>query len=218
MKIFVDSANINEIKTAMNWRLCDGVTTNPSTLGQLGVDPNKVVSKICSLVKGPISFEVTSRTHKEMVQEGKKISRLAKNIVVKVPVTRDGLMAIDDLAKFKITINATNLFTPVQALLAARFGASYVSTWIGRSDDIYMDGLKLVADSRKIFDVYKIKTKILACSIKNINQVVDVAKLGADISTVPFDVIEKMTTHPMTDLTLKLFLDDWKNIPKKLRQ
>lgn len=218
MKIFIDSANIDEIKTALSWRLVDGVTTNPSSLGKLGQDPYKVVRQICSLVKGPVSMEVTSTTHDEMVQEGQKIAKIAKNIIVKVPVTRDGLLAIDDLAKLKIKVNATNLFTPVQALLAARFGATFVSTWIGRSDDIYMDGLELVRDTRDIFDVYGIRTEILAASVKNTRQIVQIAKAGVDIATIPFDVLEKMTLHPMTDMTLRGFLDDWQNIPKKYRR
>ncbi|KKQ18175.1 MAG: putative transaldolase [Berkelbacteria bacterium GW2011_GWA1_36_9] len=221
MKIFVDSSNIDEIKMAISWHLADGVTTNPSTLGKTGQDPYKVVRQICSLVKGPVSMEVTVKSHKDIVEEGRKISEISKNILVKVPVTRDGLLAIYDLAKSGIKVNATNLFTPVQALIAARNGASYVSTWMGRSDDIYMDAVKLVKDTKEIFDVYNIKTQIIAASIKNTRQIVSIAKTGVDIATIPFDVIEKMTTHPMTDTTFDGFLNDWylnptlKRNPKK---
>jgi transaldolase len=213
MKIFVDSSNIDEIKTASSWHLADGVTTNPSSLGKSGEDPVKLVKKITSLVKGPVSMQVTATSKEEMIKQGKIISKLAKNIVVKIAVSREGLEAIYDLAKLGIPINATNLFTPAQALIAARNGATYASCWMGRGDDIYMDGMKLLADTKKIFENYNIKTKILACSIKNTRQVVEIAKVGADIATIPFDVIEKMTIHPMTDFTFDLFLKDWYSNP-----
>jgi len=213
MKIFVDSSNIDEIKKAISWHLADGVTTNPSTLGQLGKDPFKTVREICKTVKGPVSMQVTSTSKDQMIRDGKKIASISKNIIVKLPVTRDGLIAIYTLAKSGIKINATNLFTPAQALLAARHGATYASCWIGRSDDIYMDGIKLVADTKKIFENYNIKTSILACSIKNTLQVVEVAKIGVDIATLPFDVIEKLTAHPMTDTTFSGFLNDWNSNP-----
>ncbi len=221
MKIFVDSSNIDEIKTALSWNLADGVTTNPSNLGKAGEEPEKLVKKITSLVRGPVSMQVTATSKEEMVKQGKIISKLAKNIVVKIAVSREGLQAIYDLAKLGIPVNATNLFTPVQALIAARNGATYASCWMGRGDDIYMDGMKLLADTKKIFENYNIKAKILACSIKNTRQVVEIAKVGADIATIPFDVIEKMTFHPMTDHTFDLFLKDWysnsalKKNPKK---
>ena len=213
MKIFVDSSNLEEIKTAFSWYLCEGVTTNPSSLGRLGKDPYKTVKAICHFIRGPVSMQVTSTDTVEMIREGKKIAQIAKNIVVKVASTRHGLNAIYQLSKSGIKVNATNLFTPIQALVAARNGASFVSCWIGRSDDIYMDGLKLVSDTKEIFENYQIKTKIIAASVKNIQQVVEIAKRGADIATIPFDVIEKMTQHPMTDMTFEGFLKDWKNNP-----
>ena len=221
MKIFVDSSNIDEIKMAVSWHLADGVTTNPSSLGKSGKEPVSLVKQIAELVNGPVSMQVTATTKDEMIKEGKRIVKLAKNIVVKVAVSREGLQAIYDLAKTGIAVNATNLFTPAQALIAARNGATYASCWIGRSDDIYMDGFKLVSDTKEIFENYNIKTKILAASIKNTAQVVEVARAGADIATLPFEVIDKMTTHPMTDETFHGFLNDWylnptlKRNPKK---
>lgn len=221
MKIFIDSANVDEIKTAVKWNLADGVTTNPSSLGKSGRSPIALVKEIADIVKGPVSMQVTATSRDEMVKEGKQISKLAKNIIVKIAVSLEGLQAIYDLARSGIAINATNLFTPMQALIASRNGATYASCWMGRSDDIYMNGLKLVSDTKEIFKNYKVKTKILACSIKNTSQVVEVARIGADIATLPFDVIEKMTTHPMTDTTFDGFLNDWylnptlKRNPKK---
>lgn len=209
MKIFVDSANLDEIKTALSWHLADGVTTNPSSLGNSEKEPVGLVRQITQIVKGPVSMQVTTTSKDDMVREGKRIAKLAKNIVVKLPVSRDGLLAIYELAKLGIPINATNLFTPAQALIASRNGATYASCWMGRSDDIYMDGLRLVSDTKEIFENYGIKTQILACSIKNTKQVVQVAKIGADIATLPFAVIEEMTFHPMTNMTFDSFLNDW---------
>ena len=213
MKIFVDSSNLEEIKTASSWYLCDGVTTNPSSLGKLGKDPYKTVKAICHFIRGPVSMQVTSTDTDEMIREGKKIAQIAKNIVVKVASTRHGLNAIYELSKSGIKVNATNLFTPIQALVAARNGASYVSCWMGRSDDIYIDSVELVRDTKEIFQVYKVKTQIIAASIKNTRQIVEIAKVGVDIATIPFDVIEKMTQHPMTDMTFEGFLKDWKHSP-----
>lgn len=213
MKIFVDSSNIDEIKIAASWHLADGVTTNPSTLGKLGKDPYIIVRQICQLISGPVSMQVTSNIKDEIVKEGKKIAKIAKNIIVKIPSTRDGLNAIYELSKSGIKVNATNLFTPAQALIASRNGAYFVSCWIGRSDDIYMDGLKLISDTKKIFDNYQIKTQIIAASVKDTKQIVAIAKVGIDIATIPFDVIEKITLHPMTDKTFDGFLNDWKANP-----
>lgn len=213
MKIFIDSANIVEIKEALAMNLADGVTTNPSSLGKLGKEPVSTVREICRVIKGPVSMQVTSSTSEDMIKEGRKISTIAKNIVVKVPCNNQGLKAILGLSELGIKVNATNLFTPAQALIAARNGATYISTWVGRTIDFNIDGLKLVSDTRQIFNNFQIKAQILACSIKNVPQFVEAAKSGADIATIPFTTVELLTMHPMTDFTFELFLSDWNSNP-----
>lgn len=213
MKIFIDSANLDEIKTALAWNMAEGVTTNPSSLGKSGKEPVSLVKEICKIIQGPVSMQVTADNTVDMVKEGKKIAAMAKNIVVKVPCNREGLNAILEFKKLRIKVNATNLFTPAQALIAARNGASYVSTWVGRTTDFNIDGMQLVYDTRQIFDNYNIKAEILACSIRDVPQFVEVAKAGADIVTIPFSTASLLTNHPMTDFTFDAFLKDWSSNP-----
>ncbi|HYS78384.1 MAG TPA: fructose-6-phosphate aldolase, partial [Candidatus Dormibacteraeota bacterium] len=192
MKIFLDTANINEIREAQSWGILDGVTTNPSLVAKEGKDFLDVVREICAIVQGPVSAEVVSTTSDEMIREGKDIMRRvgAPNVVIKIPMIREGLRAIRTLSSEGIRVNTTLVFTAPQALLAAKAGASFVSPFIGRLDDISHVGMDIVRDLRAIFDNYDYKCEILAASIRNPLHVVDAARLGADIATMPFSVLE----------------------------
>ena len=211
MKIFLDTADIREIREAHSWGILDGVTTNPSLVAKEGKDFLDVVREICALVQGPVSAEVVSTTTDEMIREGKDIMRRvgAPNVVIKIPMIREGLRAIRALSSEGIRVNTTLIFTAPQALLAAKAGASFVSPFIGRLDDISHLGMDIVRDIRAIFDNYDFKCEILAASIRNPLHVVDAARLGADIATMPFSVLEAIIKHPLTDIGLQRFLKDW---------
>ena len=218
MKFFIDTANIGEIRKAASWGILDGVTTNPSLVAKEGRDFYEVLKEICSIVPGPVSAEVVATTTEEMVKEGREYARLAKNIVVKIPCIPAGIPAIKALSTEGISINTTLIFSASQALIAAKAGASYVSPFVGRLDDISWTGMDLVRQMRAIFDNYQFPTQILAASIRNPVHVVEAALAGVDIATMPFSVIEALLKHPLTDVGLKRFLEDWQKLPQQARK
>lgn len=214
MRIFIDTANIDEIKSAAELGIISGVTTNPSLIAKEGRDFEGVIKEITSIVDGPISAEVTGETMAEMVEEGKELSSIHENVVIKVPITEEGLKATSALSKLGIKTNVTLIFSPAQALLAARAGATYVSPFIGRLDDISEDGCDTVAKISEIFAMHGIKTEIIAASIRGTQDVTDAALAGADIATVPYKVIKQMLRHPLTDIGLEKFKNDWEKMKK----
>ena len=214
MKIFIDTANINEIKRAKDLGVLDGVTTNPTLISKENRDFVKLIKKICSIVDGPISAEVVSLNYEGMVKEAKSLAKIHKNIVVKIPLTEEGLKATKTLSEEGIRCNLTLCFSATQALLAAKAKAAYISPFIGRLDDISHRGMDLVRDIRKIYDNYGYETEIIVASIRHPLHVLEAALVGADIATIPFAVIEKLTKHPLTDIGIKRFLDDWKKVPE----
>lgn len=211
MRFFIDTANVEDIKLANEMGIICGVTTNPSLIAKEGRDFNEVVAQIASIVDGPISGEVKATTTdaKTMIEEGIEISKIHKNMVVKIPMTVEGLKAVKELTKLGIKTNVTLVFSPNQALLAARAGATYVSPFLGRLDDISFDGVKLVEEIAEIFAVANIDTKIIAASVRNPIHVTKCALAGADIATVPYSVLVQMTKHPLTDQGIKKFQDDY---------
>lgn len=220
MKIFLDTANIDEIREAHSWGILDGVTTNPSLVAKEGKDFLDVVRQICTIVPGPVSAEVVSTTADEMIREGHEIMKKVDkpNVVIKIPMIREGLRAIKALSSERIKVNVTLIFSAPQALLAAKAGAAYVSPFIGRLDDIGHVGMDLVKDIRVIFDNYDFPCEILAASIRNPLHVVDAAKFGADVATMPFSVLEAIIKHPLTDIGLQKFLKDWEKLPQQMRK
>jgi len=220
MKIFLDTANIDEIREAYSWGILDGVTTNPSLVAKEGKDFLDVVRQICAVVPGPVSAEVVSTTSDEMIREGREIMRKvgAPNVVIKIPMIREGLRAIKALSSEGLRVNVTLIFSAPQALLAAKAGAAYVSPFIGRLDDISHVGMDIVKDIRVIFDNYDFPCEILAASIRNPLHVVDAAKFGADVATMPFSVLEAIIKHPLTDIGLQKFLKDWEKLPQQMRK
>jgi transaldolase len=220
MKIFLDTANIDEIREAHSWGILDGVTTNPSLVAKEGKDFLDVVRQICAIVPGPVSAEVVSTTADEMIREGREIMRKvgAPNVVIKIPMIREGLRAIRALSSEGLRVNVTLIFSAPQALLAAKAGAAYVSPFIGRLDDISHVGMDIVKDIRVIFDNYDFPCEILAASIRNPLHVVDAAKFGADVATMPFGVLEAIIKHPLTDIGLQKFLKDWEKLPQQMRK
>lgn len=209
MKFFIDTADIDKIRELSSWGLVDGVTTNPSLIRQSGRDILEVTKEICDLVSGPVSAEVTALTAEDMIAEGKKLASIAKNIVVKVPLTWDGLKACKALTKDSHRVNVTLCFTATQALLAAKAGATFISPFIGRLDDIGLDGMELIRDIRHIYDNYQFSTEILAASIRNINHVHEAALVGADVATIPPEVLTKLADHPLTKSGVEKFTRDW---------
>lgn len=218
MKIFLDTASINEIKAANNILELDGVTTNPTLIMREGRDYNKALKEICSIVKGPVSAETISANAEGMVIEGKQFSRIANNIVVKVPMTQEGMKACAKLTKSGIKVNTTLVFSANQALLAAKAGTYIVSPFIGRLDDIGNKGISLIKEIRQIYDNYKFKTQILVASIRNPIHVKEAALIGVDIATMPFDIYEKLFKHSLTDIGIKKFEDDWGKLQKGLKR
>ena len=215
MKLFIDTANINEIREANSLGIIDGVTTNPSLIAKEGKDFISVVKEICSIVDGPVSAEVISLKSGEMIKEAESLSRIHKNIVIKIPICGEGLKAAKILTGEGVKTNLTLCFSPMQALLAAKAGATYISPFIGRLDDISQVGMDLIRDIKIIFTNYTISTKIIVASIRNPVHVLDAAKIGADIATVPYNVLMSLIKHPLTDIGIERFLKDWQNVPKK---
>lgn len=209
MKFFIDSADTNEIRQAADMGIIDGVTTNPSLIAKSGRDFKTVIREICEIVDGPISAEVVSLDAPNMLKEGRELAKMHGNIVVKVPLTEEGLKATKQFTKEGIRTNVTLCFSSTQALLAAKAGASYISPFIGRLDDISFDGMQLIKEIRTIYDNYKFKTEILAASIRHPLHVRDAALVGADVSTCPLKTLQALAKHPLTDLGLKQFLADW---------
>ncbi|MBP9016007.1 MAG: fructose-6-phosphate aldolase [Candidatus Atribacteria bacterium] len=215
MKFFIDTADVGEIKEALKLGILDGVTTNPTLVSKTGRGFREVIMEICSLVPGPVSAEVVSLEAEGMIKEGKELSTWAPNIVVKVPITTEGLKAIKVLSQEGVKVNTTLIFNPLQALMAAKAGATYVSPFVGRLDDISSDGMHLVADILQIFRNYDITTQVIVASIRHPMHVVEAAKLGAHVATVPFSVISKLIKHPLTDIGIEQFLADWAKVPEK---
>ena len=217
MKIFLDTANLESIRKFNDMGLLDGITTNPSLLSKEGGNPKDIMEEITKIIKGDVSLEVVSTEYSGMIEEGKRLRQYGKNVVVKVPMTPDGLKACKHLTSEGIPVNVTLIFSPNQALLAAKSGAKYVSPFIGRLDDIGKDGMNLIRDIKKIFDNYKdkdddFKAQILVASIRHPIHVVDAAKIGAHVVTLPPAVLDKMLQHPLTDIGLENFLSDWKKL------
>jgi len=214
MKIFLDTANLESIRKFNDMGLLDGITTNPSLMSKEGGDPKKVMEEITKIIKGDVSLEVISTEYSGMIEEGKRLRQYGKNVVVKVPMTPDGLKACKLLTSEGIPVNVTLIFSPNQALLAAKSGAKYVSPFIGRLDDIGKDGMNLIRDIKKIFDNYQddFKAQILVASIRHPIHVIDAAKIGAHVVTLPPAVLDKMLQHPLTDIGLENFLSDWKKL------
>ncbi len=214
MKFFIDTANIDEIKEAHRMGMVDGVTTNPSLIAKEGRDFEEIIKEICQLVDGPISAEVVSVDTQGMIKEARDLAKIHDNIVVKIPMTVDGLKATRQLSEEGIKTNVTLVFSPLQALMAAKAGATYVSPFIGRLDDLSQEGLLLVEQMVEIYSNYAFDTEIIVASVRNPLHVLESALMGADIATIPFSVLGKLAAHPMTDKGLKAFLDDWEKTKK----
>jgi len=215
MKFFVDTANVEEIREIASWGILHGVTTNPSLVAKEGRDFKQVLGEILGLVDGPISAEVVSLKADEMVAEAEQYYTMHQNIVIKLPMTDDGLQACYQLSKKGVKTNLTLIFSANQALLCARAGASFVSPFVGRLDDISMDGIQLVRDIAEIFDIHGIETEIIAASIRTPGQVTECAKAGAHIGTLPYKVFKQMLKHPLTDAGIERFLKDWESLTVK---
>jgi len=216
MKFFIDTANIDEIKEAASIGVLDGVTTNPTLISREDGHPTEILKKICEIVDGPISAEVISLDWEGMVKEGTEVAKLHNNIVVKIPMTKEGLKAVKALNSDGIRTNVTLVFTAIQALLAARAGASFISPFVGRLDDITTPGMESISQIVQIFRNYSIQTEIIVASVRNPLHVLDAALMGADIATIPFKVIEQLTKHPLTDKGIENFLKDWEKVKKRL--
>jgi transaldolase len=214
MKFFIDTANIEEIKEANNMGMVDGVTTNPSLIAKEGRDFKEIITEICEIVDGPISAEVISLEEAGMVSEARELAKIHENIVVKIPMTIDGLKAVRTLSSEGIKTNVTLVFSTLQALMAAKAGATYVSPFVGRLDDLSQDGLVLVDQIVTIFDNYDYDTEVIVASVRNPLHVLDSALMGADIATIPFNVLAKLAAHPMTDKGIEAFMADWEKRDK----
>jgi len=209
VKLFIDTANIDEIREINQWGVLSGVTTNPSLIAKEGRDLKEVIEEIVSIVDGPISGEVISLEKDGMLNEARELAKIHPNIVIKIPMTGEGLKAVNILSKENIKTNVTLVFSPNQALLAARAGANFVSPFVGRLDDIGNEGLYIIEDIVEIFNIHNIKTEIIAASIRHPIHVIEAAKLGAHIATIPYNVFRQMLAHPLTDIGIEKFLKDW---------
>lgn len=214
MKIFIDSADINEIREANALGVIDGVTTNPSLVAKTGKDFKTVIDEIVKEVNGPISAEVVSLDAEGMIDEARQLAAIHDNIVVKIPMTTEGLKAVKVLSAEDIETNVTLVFSPTQAILAAKAGATYLSPFVGRLDDISQEGMSLIGQIVEIFDNYAYDTEIIVASIRHPMHVVETARMGADVATIPLAVIKRLAEHPLTDIGIKRFLADWEKVPK----
>jgi len=212
MKLFIDTANVNHIREIESWGVICGVTTNPSLIAKEGRNFEEVVKEITGIVDGPISAEVIDIKADGMVKEARELAKIHPNVVIKIPMTAEGLKATKILTAEKIKTNVTLIFSAAQALLAARAGATYVSPFLGRLDDIGMDGMNLIEEIVEIFDIHEIKTEIIAASIRNPIHVLSAARLGAHIATIPYGTLVQMLNHPLTDSGIERFLEDWKSV------
>lgn len=215
MKFFIDTADIEEIRQANRRGWVDGVTTNPSLIAKSGKPFFDVIKEICAEVSGPVSAEVIGLKADEMLKEAHELVKIAKNVVVKIPMTEEGMIAVKQLSKDGIKTNVTLVFNPLQALLAAKAGATMVSPFVGRLDDIGQDGMVMVAQIIQIFQNYDFDTEVLVASVRSPNHILTAAEMGADIATVPYKVLQQLTSHPLTDKGIKLFMDDWSKSGKK---
>ncbi|OHE56695.1 MAG: fructose-6-phosphate aldolase [Thermodesulfovibrio sp. RBG_19FT_COMBO_42_12] len=215
MKFFIDTANIEEIKKAWELGVIDGVTTNPSLISKEGRDPVTLLKKICSIVNGPVSAEAVSMTADKMVKEAESLSKIHENIVIKIPMIEEGLRAVKRLSGMGIKTNVTLVFSPSQALLAAKAGATYVSPFVGRLDDISHTGMGIAGEIIEIYENYMFDTEVIVASVRNPLHVVEAAKMGAHIATIPYSVIIQLIRHPLTDIGIERFLKDWEKVPKK---
>ena len=218
MKFFIDTANIEEIRKAWDLGVIDGVTTNPSLISKEGKDPIKLLREICAIVNGPVSAEAVTMTADEMVKEAKSLSKIHKNIVVKIPMIEEGLKAVKKLSAMGIKTNVTLVFSSSQALLAAKAGATFVSPFVGRLDDISHVGMDIVGDILDIYENYMFSTEVIVASIRNPLHVVDAARMGAHIATIPYSVIIQLLKHPLTDIGIAKFLKDWEKVPKNKKR
>ncbi len=214
MKFFIDTADVNEIKEAESLGILDGVTTNPTLISKTGRPFKETIEEICTIVKGPVSAEVVSTDTEGIIKEGRDLAKIADNVVVKVPLIKDGLKAVKVLSSEGIKVNVTLCFSSNQALLAAKVGAAFISAFVGRLDDKGHTGMEIVDEIRTIYDNYDFDTEIIVASIRTPLHVRDSALMGADIATIPFDVFNKIVQHPLTDAGLKSFLADWEKVPK----
>ncbi len=214
MKIFLDTANVGEIRKGMEMGIVDGVTTNPTLVSREGRKLEELVVEICEIVKGPVSVEAVGSTASEMVEEAKRFSSLSEHVVVKIPMTVEGLKAVKMCRSLGIKTNVTLVFSPLQALLAAKAGANYVSPFVGRLDDISHQGMDIVEDIVTIFENYGFDTEVIVASVRHPMHVLYAARIGADVVTMPFRVLDQLTKHPLTDIGIERFLKDWEKVPK----
>lgn len=218
MKFFIDTANLEEIRKAKRLGIVDGVTTNPTLLSREEGDPTEVLKAICAEVAGPVSAEVVSLDEDGIVREGRELAKIANNIVIKIPITEDGLRAVKRLEAEGIHTNVTLVFSPVQALLAAKAGATYISAFVGRLDDVSHVGMDTVRLASQIFDTYGFDTQIIVASIRNPLHVLDAALAGADIATIPYKVMVQLVQHPLTAIGIQRFLEDWKAVEARRKK
>ncbi|MBI1815687.1 MAG: fructose-6-phosphate aldolase [Deltaproteobacteria bacterium] len=215
MKLFIDTADVNEIREAASWGILDGVTTNPSLVAKTGRDFESVIKEICAIVDGPINAEVVSTEAPGMVEEGERLARVHRNIYVKVPMTVEGLKATKMLSDRGIRVNVTLIFSPAQALLASKAGARFLSPFVGRLDDVGHDGMAMVAQIVQILHNYEFPAEVLVASVRTPEHVIRSAEMGAHIATCPFSVLQQLVKHPLTDSGLERFLADWKKVPQR---
>jgi len=218
MKIFLDTANLEEIKKGVEWGIVDGVTTNPTLISKEGAEFKQRVKEICDLVKGPVSAEVVSLDYEGMVREARELAQISEYVVIKIPMTPDGIKAVKTLSAEGIKTNVTLVFSPAQAILAAQAGATYVSPFVGRMDDLSNDGMRMLGEIVEIYNNYGFETEIIAASIRHPMHVVEAALMGVDIVTIPFAVLERLFKHPMTDLGIERFMEDWKKYLENLKK
>jgi transaldolase len=214
MKLFLDTADLKQIETVRTWGILDGVTTNPTHVSKTGMRPAELYPKICALVDGPVSLETVGLDADTIVAEGRALAKIADNVVVKVPLMKEGLVAVKALAADGIKTNVTVTFSPLQALLAAKVGATYISPFVGRLDSVGQRGMELAEQIRTIYDNYGYATEIIVAAVRNPVHVLDAALAGCDICTMSFDVLSMMYDHPLTDIGIKTFLSDWEKVPK----
>jgi transaldolase len=214
MKIFIDSADVDKIRECWDWGIIDGVTTNPSHVAKTGRKPLEVYREICDIVDGPISLETVTLTAKEMVEEGRALAKFHRNVVVKVPITKEGLKAVKVFTSEDIKTNVTVTFSPLQALLAAKCGATYVSPFVGRLDAIGQFGMDVVRQIKEIYRNYDYETQVLTAAVRHPTHVLEAALAGSDVITMGFDVLEQLYHHPLTDIGIDIFLKDWAKVPK----
>ena len=214
MKLFIDSAEVDKIREAWEWGIIDGVTTNPSHVAKTGRKHLEVYREICDIVDGPISLETITLTAKEMVPEGRALAKIHRNVVVKVPITREGLKAVKEFTSEGIKTNVTVTFSPLQAMLAAKCGATYISPFVGRLDAIGQFGMEVVRQIKTIYTNYGFKTQLLTAAVRHPTHVLEAALAGSDVCTMAYDVLEQLYHHPLTDIGIDIFLKDWAKVPK----